>query len=114
MRVTSDLWVSALVRRVFADGGFAAIERKGAHEAGAIFIVRRSRMGEFELFGPAAQTSYDEEKPQDRQFSLLLASFEDDAVKGRLEREMRFDPDVWIVEVDIDADISTYLEIAAG
>jgi len=113
MRVTSDLWVSALVRRVFSDSGFAAIERKGAHEAGAIFVVRRTRMGEFELFGPAAQTSYDETKPQDRQFSRLLATFEEQDVKGRLEREMRFDPDVWIIELDTDAEVENYLEIAA-
>lgn len=114
MRVTSDLWVSALVRRVFADGGFAAVERKGAHEAGAIFIVRRTRHGEYELFGPAAQTSYDERKPQDRRFSRLLVTCEEEVVKGRLEKELRFDPDVWIVELDTDAAVEDYLDIAAG
>lgn len=114
MRVTSDFWVSALVRRVFADGGFAAVQRKGAHEAGAIFIVRRTRFGEYELFGPAAQTSYDETKPQDRQFNQILTTTEEDGVKTRLEREMRFDPDVWIIEIETDADPGAYLEIAAG
>ena len=112
MRVTSELWVAALLRRVFSDGGFAAVERKGAPEAGAIFVVRRTRLGEFELYGPAPQTSYDESRPFDRQFIRVLVTIEEEAVKGRLEREMRFDSDVWIVELDIDAEADRYLEIA--
>lgn len=112
MRVTSDLWVAALLRRVFSDGGFAAVERKGNSEAGAIFIIHRTRLGEFKLYGPASQTSYDGKKPQDRQFTRVLATLEEEIVRGRLEREMRFDPDVWIVEVDIDGEADRYLEIA--
>lgn len=113
MRVTSDLWVSALVRRVFADSGFAAVERKGAAEAGAIFVIRRNRLGEYELFGPASQTSYDEAKPADRQFVRVLVTADEDKVRERLAREMRFDPDVWFVEVDFDGDPGNYMEIAA-
>ncbi|MEP2580565.1 MAG: DUF1491 family protein, partial [Roseibium sp.] len=38
MRVTSEFFVSALVRRVFGEGGFAAVSRRGAPEAGAVFV----------------------------------------------------------------------------
>ena len=41
MRVTSEFFVSALIRRVFSSGGFAAVERRGATEAGAVFLRRR-------------------------------------------------------------------------
>ncbi|MET0943059.1 MAG: DUF1491 family protein, partial [Mesorhizobium sp.] len=44
MRVTSELWVSALTRRVFSGGGFAAILKRGAAEAGAVFILSRNRL----------------------------------------------------------------------
>ena len=68
MRLTSEIWVSALVRRVFAQGGFAAIERRGAMEAGAIFIKWRDRDGGLRLFAPAPQAGYGEERPQERMF----------------------------------------------
>ena len=43
MRLTTDFWVSALMRRVFAEGGFAAVAKRGASEAGAVFVVTRNR-----------------------------------------------------------------------
>ena len=35
MRVTSDLWVAALLRRIFSEGGFGAVLRRGGDSAGA-------------------------------------------------------------------------------
>lgn len=103
MRVTTDLWVSALMRRVFGDGGFAAIVKRGATEAGAVFIISRNRLGEVSLFGPASQTAYDSARPDERQFSELTANGEDAAIEARLEKEKRFDPDIWIVELEAGA-----------
>lgn len=45
MRVTTDLWVSAMVRRVFSSSGFAAVIQRGATEAGAVFVLTRDRFG---------------------------------------------------------------------
>jgi hypothetical protein len=101
MRVTSDLWVSALLRRVQSTGGFAAVLRRGVAEAGAIFIVHRSREGEVTLYGPAAQAAYDEEgKPRDRRFARVPGPTDDETVRARLDKEMRFDPDLWVVEIE--------------
>jgi hypothetical protein len=100
MRVTSDLWVSVLVRRVFGAGGFAAVARRGSAEAGAIFLIARDRFGAQTLYGPAPQTSYDEARPQERQFAELLREADEQAVAARLEKELRFDPDVWVVELE--------------
>lgn len=101
MRVTSELWVSAIVRRAFAGGGFAAIERRGAAEAGAVMILRRDRLGEVRLYAPAPQASYDEAKPQERLFSEALRTADDGEVAARLARETRFDPDLWVVELEV-------------
>lgn len=101
MRVTSDLWVSVLLRRVQSAGGFAAVLRRGAAEAGAIFIVSRSRLGEMTLYAPAPQIAYEEEgRPRERRFSKMPGLADEESLKARLDKEMRFDPDVWVVEIE--------------
>lgn len=99
MRVTSGLYVSALVRRVFAEGGFAAVARRGSESAGAVFIIVRDRMGAVALYGPAPQTGYADAKPDDRLF-VRLPDADEEAVARRLERETRFDADLWLVEIE--------------
>ena len=103
MRVTTDLWVSALLRRVFIAGGFAAVVKRGATEAGAVFVLSRGRLGEVALYGPAPQTSYDSAKPDERFFTLLGAGEDGSALDARLEREKKFDPDIWVVEIEAGA-----------
>ena len=100
MRVTTDFWVSALLRRVFGAGGFAAVVKRGATEAGAVFVLSRGRLGEVSLFGPAPQTSYDSAKPDDRFFTLLGTGDDAAVLDARLEREKKFDPDIWVVEIE--------------
>ncbi|MBX3581280.1 MAG: DUF1491 family protein [Rhizobiaceae bacterium] len=99
MRLTSDFWVSALVKRVFSGGGFAAIVRRGATEAGAVFVITRSRMGDVVLYGPAPQTSYDSAKPDERQFVRHQLA-DEGALESYLEKERRFDSDIWVVEIE--------------
>lgn len=100
MRLTTDFWVSALIRNVFRTGGFAAVIRRGATEAGAVFVTVRNRLGQVTLYGPAAQASYDTAKPDERLFTALIQDGDADAVDQRLAKEGRFDPDIWIVELE--------------
>lgn len=103
MRVTTDLWVSALLRRVFSGGGFAAVVRRGATEAGAVFILLRDRLGDIALYGPAPQAMYASAKPDERLFDRLEPVASADALEKKLEKESRFDPDIWIVEIEAGA-----------
>ncbi|KQT54259.1 hypothetical protein ASG43_01145 [Aureimonas sp. Leaf454] len=107
MRVTSDLFVSQLVRRVFSDGGFAAVERRGAEAAGAIFLLVRHRDGALDLYGPAAQTHSSEDGG--RRFMREFLT-DEAALEARLVREARFDPDFWVVEIET-ATPEQYVEI---
>jgi len=99
MRLTSEIFVSALVRRIAASGGFAAVLQRGNGEAGAIFLVLRRRDGTVALYGPAPQQAYDD-NTSDRRFVLLADPVDPDALDTRLAREQRFDSDLWVVELE--------------
>lgn len=100
MRLTTDFWASALVRRVFGSGGYAAVLRRGADSAGALFLIVRSRDGTSSLFGPAPQQVYDEAKPDERIFTHLQSGLMPGEEEARMEREIRFDPDLWMIEIE--------------
>ncbi|HEY9055898.1 MAG TPA: DUF1491 family protein [Aurantimonas sp.] len=110
MRITSELFVAQLIRRLFAAGGFAVVARKGADAAGAIYVVTRNRGGEIQLFGPAVQSLGDDSGT--RQF--MLEPVNDEAgLEARFAREARFDPDFWVVEIETD-DAPSFLQIVEG
>jgi hypothetical protein len=100
MRVTSAIWVAAFVRRCFVEGAMATVARHGADEAGAILVIVDWLDKTADLYGPAPQSAFSESRPSDRRFQLLLERAEREAVNTRLASEIRFDPDLWIVEVE--------------
>jgi hypothetical protein len=102
MRLKSDIWVAAYLRRCQGAGAFAVLRRRGAEEAGAIFIKINRLDGTADLFGPAPQASFDEAHPTDRAFTPCLknAPASEAEAETYLARELRFDPDIWIVEVE--------------
>lgn len=103
MRLKSEIFVSALLRRVFSAGDFAAVERKGADAAGAIFIRQRLRSGLENLYGPAPQSfSNDEEERAERRFERRLMNVQAQDVEALLEKEHRFDGDLWVVELETE------------
>ncbi len=102
MRLKSAIWVAAYVRRCHIEGAFAAVRRRGAEDAGAIFIKLNRLDGTAVLFSPAPQSVFDEAHPSDRAFvrSSGEQPVPEDKIEERLTREIRFDPDTWIVEVE--------------
>jgi hypothetical protein len=102
MRLKSSVWVSAYLRRCNGAGASAVLRRRGAEEAGAIFIKVSRLDGTAQLYGPAPQTAFGEDDPGDRLFSALGAKqpVAEDEIEKHLGRELRFDPDIWIVEVE--------------
>src|SRR4051794_19170918 len=100
MRLKSAIWVSAYIRRCQIEGAFGVVRRHGADDAGAIFIKVDRLDGTADLYGPAPQTEFDESEPVDRIFTPSLANqpAPNADVEAKLAREMKFDPDLWIVE----------------
>jgi hypothetical protein len=96
-RLPAHVEASALMRRVQADGGFAAVLHKGDPERGAVSLLLRRR-GEFfglleRVMGPGFayvwQLSRSDEELSSRGIEDLVAS------------KRRFDADSWLIELDI-------------
>jgi hypothetical protein len=114
MRLKSALWVAAYLRRCQVEGTFGVVRRRGAEEAGAIYIRIDRLNGTSDLFGPAPQSEVESSRG-DRSFVPCLAELpaSDAAVEAYLAREIKFDPDVWIVEVE-DAGGRNFLDLVSG
>lgn len=100
MRLKSEIWVKAYVRRLAGGGRQAYVVRHGDDDAGAIYIRINLLDGTSSLFGPAPASLSGAET--DRRW---VAHFKgevrsDMEVDAYLEREARTDPDLWIVEVE--------------
>jgi hypothetical protein len=110
MRLRTDIWVSAYLRRCALEGTYPVLRRRGAPEAGAIFVKIDRLDGTAALFGPAPQSELKD--GEDRLFTKLHREEWIDSVEAerRLATEIRFDPDVWIVEAE-DREGRCFLDI---
>jgi hypothetical protein len=102
MRLKSGIWVSAYLRRCTIEGAYAVVRRRGADEAGAVFVKIDRLDGTSDLYGPAPQAAFDEARPADRAFMACLKAQPAPAADAEayLAKQMKFDPDIWIVEVE--------------
>ncbi|MEP3280158.1 MAG: DUF1491 family protein [Stappiaceae bacterium] len=113
MRVTSEFWTSAYRRRQTSLGNFATIVKKGALEAGAIFILVNRLDSRFDLYGPAPQYTFSVGNEDiERKFECLLSSALQSEVDKKFENEARMDPDFWVVEIE-DRDGQHLLDVVA-
>ena len=98
MRLKTEIWVSAYIRTIEVEGGFATLRRRGAAEAGAVFVVVDRLDGRVALFAPGPV----EETFGERRFvhAYKAEAVEPAEIAARLEREIKRDPDLWIVDVE--------------
>lgn len=81
------------------EGIFGAVVRKGAEEAGAVYVIVNHLDGTCHLFGPAAGPSHDESG--ERRWSIETRPPGGPAeAMALLARRQRLDSDLWIVEVE--------------
>jgi len=110
MRLRADFWVSAYLRRCALEGGAAVLRRRGAAEAGAIFVKVDRLDGSAALFGPAPQSEMREDGH--RLFARLHADPWIDPAEAELKlaRQIKFDPDLWIIEME-DREGRSFLDL---
>src|SRR5258706_59149 len=100
MRLKSGIWVAAYLRRYQVEGVAAVVRRRRAEEGGGRLIKVDTRDGEAGSYGSAPPTDFDEARPSERIFNLALASKPEPDIEAYLARQVRYDPDLWIVEVE--------------
>ncbi len=106
--------MAAYLRRCQTDGVFGAVRRRGAEEAGAVFVKVATLDGKAMLYVPAPQTVYNDSRPIERYFMPISPeALPEQAVEERIAKEIRFDPDAWIVETE-DRAGRHFLDLARG
>jgi hypothetical protein len=99
----SDLWASAFVRRHNNVGEPCVVVRRGDPIAGQIFVEIDHLNGTVSLLTPAPASAR-EEGDEDRLFARRFARVEPAVVRQRIEQEARFDPDLWVLSVEMRGD----------
>lgn len=100
MRLKSEIWVKAYIRRCQHEGAAAVLVRRGDVDAGAIYIKVSRLDGTASLFGPAPAGL--DEGHEERRWQRCLAhepAAETEA-DAYLARQIAFDSDIWIVSVE--------------
>ena len=96
-RIASSVLVGALLRRAEAEGGFGAVLAKGDPTAGAVAVLLTERGAGPRLFERLLQPDGRYAWQESGQKSLA----EPGGLQALIERRRRFDPDLWLIELDI-------------
>ena len=83
-----------------SEGIPVVLRRRGSAEAGAIFVKVDRLDGSADLYGPAPQALFEAEESGDRRFAAIVTGGSPLDVEERLTKEIRFDSDLWIIEID--------------
>ena len=93
-RLPASLMVPALVRQVQQAGGFATVLVKGSSLGSALLLVTRDR---------GAPAAFERIPQLSGQPDWRLAARGEAEVATFVARQQRFDPDLWVLELDIAA-----------
>lgn len=95
MLLSTDIWAGALIRRAELGGAFATVIRKGDPRAGAVLVkVVDRRAGVARLYSEATRGD------GERVWMQPVGSQAEVDLDAYVERAVRVDPDLWVVEID--------------
>ena len=95
MILSTDIWVGALIRRAEMAGAFAMVVRKGDPRAGAVLIKAVDRRkGQVRLYAEATRSD------GERIWMRPARAQNESELDGYVERAVRVDPDLWVVEIE--------------
>lgn len=95
MLLSTDIWVSALIRRAELSGAFGTVIRKGDARAGAVLVKVLNRPeGTARLYAEATRLD------GERVWMQPAPSNQEADLDAYIERAARVDPDIWVVEID--------------
>jgi len=94
-RLKTGLYVRAIIRRAEIGGASAYVARRGAEEAGALILKLTRPDGSVTVLSRA--TRGDGERVW---MKPLGESTDSTTVAKYFEKQIRFDPDIWILEIE--------------
>ena len=94
-RLTSQVLASSLLRRAAAEGGFGAVLAKGDATAGAVMVILAERGVRVALLERLLRP--------DGTYAWQDSGGEKDepAFQALVERRRKYDPDLWLLELDV-------------
>jgi hypothetical protein len=96
-RLQSSILVNALQRRAESEGGFAAVLAKGDPTAGAVMVILAERGKKIRILERLLEAG--EHYVWNDVGEQALANEEE--FRKFLDRRRRYDPDIWLIELDI-------------
>ena len=94
-RLKTGLYVRALIRRAEIGGASVYVARRGAEEAGALILKLTKPNGSLTVLSRASRGD------GERVWIKPLGDSADSAAATKyFEKQVRFDPDLWIVEIE--------------
>jgi hypothetical protein len=97
VRLKSEIWVKAYLRRCNGDGAPAVVVHRGDVDAGVILIKIAHLDGTADLFGPAPAGLVDR---LDREWVPVRTAAAESDVDALIRREIDMDRDIWVLEVE--------------
>ena len=93
--LSTDVWVGALIRRAELEGANAVVVKKGDARAGAVIVKAYDTM-------TRAARLWTEATGQDGAPLWIqpVVSDSEGELDAYLERQRRYDPDLWVVEIE--------------
>lgn len=100
MRVKSEIWVKAFLRRCLAEGVAVYVAASGDASAGAIYIHLDDLAGVHRVFAPAPAGL--DAVSDERRFVACFgeAGATEAEARDYLRRQRQYDPDLWVVEIE--------------
>lgn len=99
----SDIWCAAFVRRHNDLGRLCVVSRRGDAIAGQIWIEVDHLDRTQSLFTQISSAARADEEP-DRVFQKRYDRVTADVIADRIAREIEFDPDLWVISIDLRDD----------
>ncbi len=93
-RLKAGIWVAAYLARLRAEDIPAFVVRRGDETAGAVLVKSATLDGKAKVF----QRSFD--PLTGTRTWMILAEGDESEVDGAIARSRRFDPDLWVIEVE--------------
>ena len=94
-RIKTAIQIKAIIRRAEVAGAHAFLVRRGQEDAGALFLKISRLDGTFTILNQARRGG------GELIWTMPLGDSVDETASAKyLEKQLRFDPDIWILEIE--------------